>query len=562
MSKRKNLKETLYKYIRPFIQFLFLALFFYSGFRISYPFTKNFTDNLFFNIDPLLSLTMSITGTVLIASLIGSVFLILASLAAGRFFCGWICPMGTLFDFTGFLLKSKKNKAPFSRSPMTNIKYYFLAGIIFSSIAGFTAFLFLDPLVFLFRVFALNINPAVIWFGNSIVMLIRPLASKMGWMGLSMISLNQPVFELTLISLSMFVTLITLNAVEKRFWCRNLCPLGAVIGVFSRFSLRRRNVNEECIHCSRCAQSCPMNAIGNDFHGTSRKECIQCETCVSVCPVNAVSFGLPKNASDVEVSATRRGLLFSATGGILMGLAASTTFTNKVTADGLIRPPGSLVEKDFLDSCLRCGECMKACPTNGLQPSVLQGGFEGFMTPVLVPRIGGCEELCNDCGKICPTGAIRDLPLEEKQFAVMGNAVIARNLCIAWEQGKICLICDEVCPYDAVEFRLITDEVGTIKRPFIIEDKCVGCGQCEKACPVNGPAAIFVTPVNEVRKNDGSYITDKVRELRKVKDDKVDFSQELGTRQVAPKVSVQDSSAKTPEKVPAPDDEMPAGFSQ
>jgi len=135
---------------------------------------------------------------------------------------------------------------------------------------------------------------------------------------------------------------------------------------------------------------------------------------------------------------------------------------------------------------------------------------------------------CGTCVAICPTGAIRKLTLEEKQYAVIGNATINRNICIAWEQFKVCLICDEVCPYDAVEFKMVTDEKGTLQRPFVIEDKCVGCGQCESACPVKGPAAIYVTPVNEVRKNSGSYITEKVKGLREVDDETIDFYQEQG----------------------------------
>ncbi len=183
-----------------------------------------------------------------------------------------------------------------------------------------------------------------------------------------------------------------------------------------------------------------------------------------------------------------------------------------------------------------------------------------MFTPVLTPRIGGCEERCNLCGVVCPTGAIRQLPLEEKQYAVIGNAVIERTRCIAWEQGKVCLICDEVCPYDAIEFRMVTDEKCTLQRPFVTEDKCVGCGQCEKGCPVNGPAAIHVTPINEVRKNEGSYITEKVKELREQykSDDQKDFFKEYDTR---------DGETQSGESAPMPweknndtKDDLPPGF--
>ena len=198
---------------------------------------------------------------------------------------------------------------------------------------------------------------------------------------------------------------------------------------------------------------------------------------------------------------------------------------------------------------------MKVCLTNAIQPMRFEAGFEGLFTPVLVPRIGGCEERCNLCGHVCPTGAIRKLPLEEKQYAVIGNATIERNLCIAWEQLKVCLICDEVCPYDAVEFRMVTDEKGTLQRPFVIEDKCVGCGQCENGCPVNGPAAIHVTPVNEVRKNSGSYITEEVKRLREVDDEGIDFYKDYETKTPEEKKTLQPWEQPEGAK-----DDLPPGF--
>jgi ferredoxin len=163
---------------------------------------------------------------------------------------------------------------------------------------------------------------------------------------------------------------------------------------------------------------------------------------------------------------------------------------------------------------------MKACPTSGLQPAFLEAGLEGVWTTHLVPRIGACEQHCNQCGKVCPTGAIRNLSLEEKQYARIGTAVIFRQKCLAWEQLRLCLVCDEVCPYDAVDFRVVTDHTGTLQRPFVNEDKCTGCGLCEHHCPVDGQAAIYVERLGEERKASGSYITPAKRRLRELADDR------------------------------------------
>ncbi|GAG69664.1 unnamed protein product [marine sediment metagenome] len=157
---------------------------------------------------------------------------------------------------------------------------------------------------------------------------------------------------------------------------------------------------------------------------------------------------------------------------------------------------------------------MKVCPTNGLQPCILEAGINGLWTPKLVSRIGGCEKNCNKCSQICPTSAIRKLSLEEKSYAKIGTAVIDRSRCIAWEQDKVCLICDEICPYNAISSLNETIRETTLLRPFVDERICTGCGLCESRCPIEGQAAIQVFSIGEERITKGSYITDEKIRLR------------------------------------------------
>ncbi len=561
MPVRSNTKKKKAFRLRPIVQGFFFLIFLYLFAALRYPFHSTFIDNLFFKFDPLIAIVLVLTGTTLSLVLLFSFLTILLTVLFGRVFCGWVCPMGTIFDLSAKIFPKTGHIGSYGNGRYKNIKYYILAFLLAGSVFGFTAVLFFDPLVFLYRVFTLNVHPFLVMTANAFLELFRPIATKLGWYSFSMLSLEQPVFVLDLTSLLLFSAVIGLIAVEHRFWCRNLCPLGALLSIFSRFSIRGRNISEACISCSRCARECPMNAISEDFKNTAKRECIQCETCAVVCPVDAITFGSTAPADGIAHNPGRRGLIAAGFGGLLAGLAAGTSAHTKTTARTLLRPPGALIEKDFLDSCLRCGECMKICPSNALQPAILQSGFEGFFTPVLTPRIGACEEQCNLCGRVCPTGAIRKLPLEEKQYAIIGNAAIERSLCIAWEQGKVCLICDEVCPYDAVEFHLVEDEKGAVKRPFVMEDKCVGCGQCENGCPVNGPAAIRITPVNEVRKNSGSYITGKVRKLREVDDDDtVDFSKELGKDPLQNEMYNQEEGQQ--ENFDDDFNDLPAGFSR
>jgi MauM/NapG family ferredoxin protein len=227
------------------------------------------------------------------------------------------------------------------------------------------------------------------------------------------------------------------------------------------------------------------------------------------------TFGYAGNNGRLQVG--RRNFIYASLTGIIGASVLKADIHNERNINGrFIRPPGSVPEKDFLARCIRCGECMKVCKTNGLQPALFETGLDGIWTPHLVPRRGPCEDKCFMCGQVCPTRAIRKLPLEEKLFVKMGTAVIDRSRCIAWDQKKLCLICEEICPYNAVQFKIVDNFDGQFKRPFVNAEKCTGCGWCEQNCPVAGRAAIEVYSIGEERKAHGSYITERKKKIREV----------------------------------------------
>jgi MauM/NapG family ferredoxin protein len=254
---------------------------------------------------------------------------------------------------------------------------------------------------------------------------------------------------------------------------------------------------------------------------------------VKVCPESAISFGVATGDSPPyreSADPTRRGILVALAGGLFLSGLLRTGMRDPgprgkemaLVDPELIRPPGALPEPEFLRLCVRCGECMKACPTNTLQPVWLKAGTEGLFSPIMVPRLAACAVGCNVCGKVCPTGAIRELDLREKQHAKVGTAYILRRNCLVWEQDRKCLVCDEVCPYNAVSFRPVPERRNAA--PFVIENRCLGCGWCELRCPVKGAAAIRVNIIGEVRLASGSYVQ-KAREyglVFKAKDNSVD----------------------------------------
>jgi ferredoxin len=172
----------------------------------------------------------------------------------------------------------------------------------------------------------------------------------------------------------------------------------------------------------------------------------------------------------------------------------------------LVRPPGSLAEEEFLARCIRCGECMKVCPTNAIHPAALEAGLEGMWSPVLNMEIGYCEYECTLCTQVCPTGAIRPLEIAEKQKIKIGLAYFDRNRCLPYAWSRTCIVCEEHCPTPKKaiwfeEVQVLTAAGGgvTVKQPRVDPELCIGCGICVNKCVIKGQPAILVSSVGETR---------------------------------------------------------------
>ncbi len=495
---------------------LFLLLFLFTV----YPFAGKLPVEFFLNLDPLVALVSMVGSRALIVPMLWGVVTLVLVFIIGRFFCGYICPLGTLIDLYDFVFLKKSRVESKDPKPNRRIKYFILIGVIFGALVGADLLHFFSPMSIAPRTFTFLVFPPIVWLLNSIIDLIRPLALGMGFDTMMQFSLQRPYFGNTVPTLLLIGFILAANYWRKRFWCRYICPTGALISLFSRFGLVKRKVTDKCNTCLRCMTKCDMRAIDSDPKQTILSECTLCGNCSDVCPQNANDIGLTSFGMagyNGQLSVDRRKFIYSATTGLVATSVIKGGVHNKLNSKGrFVRPPGSISEKDFLARCIRCGACMKVCKTNGLQPTALESGFDALWTPQLKPRFGACEDKCNMCGQVCPTQAIRPLPLEEKLFAKIGTAVIDRRRCIAWEQNKLCLICDEICPYDAIEFRIVKTFTGSFKRPFVLEDKCVGCGWCEHKCPIMGRAAIEVFNIGEERFAKGSYITSQKKKMREL----------------------------------------------
>ena len=481
----------------------------------SFPLIPFIPVDAFLRLDPLVLLASSLSSRDFVPFIWTPLLVLMLTMVMGRFFCGVLCPMGTTIDVTDRLFKQKgKNRRKTMPSFLKSFKHQFLFFVMGAALLGVSLVFLGSPLSLITRLYGLIIYPVLCYVGDKILLGFRPLANYFDITSIAYADVFTPRFDLQWFTVILFIAIFAMVVYSPRFWCRYLCPSGAIFALVSWRPIVRRQVSDECNECGLCQKNCPMDAIGDDPFETDYSECIVCQTCVRICPAGAVNFsraGFGRERSRRPLFVERRKLIKAGVSGMGAALITLTSLKHLpidtrpgcITYPELIRPPGALPESDYLARCIRCGECMKACPTNTLQPIGLTAGFSAFFSPKITPRRGPCEPSCNVCGQVCPTGAIRALSLEEKTWAKVGTAHILRHKCLAWEFGKKCLICDEFCAYNAVEFKMVPEI--PIAVPFVNESKCSGCGLCEHHCPVQAKAAIVVEPMGALRLKNESY---------------------------------------------------------
>jgi len=478
----------------------------------------------FFHFDPLLALVTVVSARLVYAYFVFSLITVAATVLFGRVFCGWVCPLGAVHQFASFAFKKTRFlKPPREDKASLAPKYYILLLVLVGAIVGLDLAGYLDPLSFLTRSMAVAVLPSL---AQAVAGLTRGLYA-VGAVGIAR-SLSQTLQNWTINTTFiqgfavglLFLGAIALNARKERFWCRYLCPTGALLALLSRWNLLKLRIDEEkCIKCGLCAQHCETQARPYPNESWKSGECVYCMTCASICPTAAIGFPLRArfekltNVSNVNLS--RRKLLLTTLAGLVAAPFFRLTPSRKRASLKLIRPPGALPEDKFLAKCVKCGQCMRACPTGGLQPALAEAGPEGIYTPRLVPRIGYCEYYCSLCTQVCPTGAIKKLTIEEKNKVKVGSAWVNKSRCIPYVLGRPCIVCEEHCPVSPKAIKLVEVETklpdGTIavqKAPVVDLELCIGCGICENKCPVVDDPAIFVTSVGETRSESNRLLLD------------------------------------------------------
>ena len=497
--------------VRVIFQVFFFGLFLFFAFITEFGHLKGYPVSLFLEADPLVGIATAITTHSLYGGLIWSLAVLIPTLLLGRAFCNWVCPFGTLHHFAGWLFGDRDAKARIEANRYRGLsaaKYYILAGMVVAAAFGSLQVGLLDPICTLFRSFTVAVLPSVDMATGWVY--VRPHEHRLAW-----------------VIGGLFVFFVAMNLVIPRFFCRVLCPLGAALGLLSRFSLWRiERDGARCTGCDHCLSRCEG---ASDPHERLRKsECFVCMNCLDDCPTGALRFAfLPSLGGEItSPDVGRRRAVFAAAMGLLFYPFARTS--GKVTKDfdkNSIRPPGSVAEALFLERCIKCDQCIRVCPTNVLQPALFETGLEGVWTPVLNNRMGYCELNCVLCGQVCPTGAIRRLSLEEKLGAGafagqgpvrVGTAFYDYGRCLPWAMDTPCVVCEEVCPTSPkaiftrpAEVVKRNGERVTLRRPAVDPERCIGCGICEHECPVKDEAAIRVTAVGESRSRERGLLLRK-----------------------------------------------------
>ncbi len=392
------------------------------------------------------SLVASFSITVLISFLIILIF----TFFFGRFYCSVICPLGILQNFINFFsFKNSKNYKNFYKTRYT------IAAIVFAALfCGWViGFKILDPYT----------N-----FGLIASSIFTPLHNLI---------IKSEQYEFTILTLTIslipFIILIFLVLFKRRFFCTAICPVGTVLGLFAKYGVFRLQIGEKCVTCGTCFKGCPAGSINLKDKTIDNELCIRCLKCVAVCPKQAISFGVwKKDKKPVQFSQNRRNFILGCTlilSGSAIGIGSAIVKGKNILKNAvrLILPPGAKSYGRLSSKCTSCQLCVAVCPNKVIHPRDFN-----HSTIYMDYSKNYCKYDCNICSKVCPTGAIEKISLEQKQKLRIGMAKIDRQKCIG------CGICSFKCPAKALSL----DENRVLQFDGI---KCIGCGACQVSCPQN-----------------------------------------------------------------------------
>lgn len=432
------------------------------------------------------------------------VFLILLTLLFGRVYCSVICPLGVMQDiFAWFGRKSKKNR--YTYSPAKSVLRYTVLGIfVVALIAGVGSVVaLLAPYSSYGRIAQNLLAPFWAW-GNNLFAYIAERADSYAFYEKEVWLKSLPTFIIALVTVVCLAILAWRNG---RTYCNTICPVGTVLGFFSRFSWMKPVIDtDKCVNCGLCGRNCKAACIDTKNHTIDYSRCVSCMDCLEKCHTHAIRYGRMKKTEPVTsesktVDTSRRTFL---TGVGVLAATVAVRAQEKTVDGGLaaitdkkipdratpIVPPGAQSLRHMAQHCTGCQLCVSVCPNDVLRPSTK---LTTLMQPEASYERGYCRPECVRCSEVCPAGAILKITPADKSAIQIGHAVWVKDNCVPLTDGVECGNCARHCPTGAITMVASDlEDPYSPKIPAVNTELCIGCGACENLCPARPFSAIYV----------------------------------------------------------------------
>ncbi len=454
----------------------------------------------------------TLSGAAVSAVILG--VLLLLTLLFGRVYCSFICPLGILQDIVFRIRRwlAPKRFLKFSR-PVPWVRYGVLALLAACCVTGLAGLSlnWLDPYSIFGRIMYVLAWPAAIWSNNL-------LAADSSSADLVQMDYFPAAFPVLLASAGMLGLVAVMSAWKGRLYCNTVCPVGTLLGLLSRISLFRLGFDPaSCKKCGKCVKSCKAQCLNLKEYKIDYSRCVACYDCVRSCSEGGIRYRwftrarqlipaqkkkaspdtAPSSSAAVPsiAGSSRRQFLEATAAGLATAALSGCRgdAARKLDPTQCVLPPGAGSLERFLDICTGCQMCVANCPTHVLQPSYLQLGLKGFMKPRMDFATKYCLYDCHRCAEVCPTGAIRRMPVTAERDTEgitkdTTRIAVARFYvcrCLVAREDMDCGACTEHCPTKALYTVPYIGRDGQEHRlPRLDPSLCIGCGACEHACPV------------------------------------------------------------------------------
>ena len=430
--------------------------------------------------------------------------LLILTLLFGRVYCSVVCPLGIMQDIISWIhgKTKKKNRFRFSYSPAKNwLRFAVL--VLFSiglALGAHSIAVIIAPYSAYGRIAANLFAPLYQW-GNNLLAWIAERADSYAFYSVDVWVKSAATLIISIIT---FIVIGFLAWKHGRTWCNTICPVGTVLGFFSRFSVFAPVIDsEKCRNCGLCGKQCKASCISMKEHKIDYSRCVACMDCIDTCKDGAIHYALrkrPQTKTEMTDKGRRAFIISSAIAGTAVASKAQemkvdgglTAIENaeKPERQTQIVPAGSLSLKNFSDHCTSCQLCISACPNQVLRPS---SSLLTLMQPEMSYERGYCRPECTKCSDVCPAGAIRPVTVEEKSSIQIGHAVVNLANCVVNTDEVKCGNCARHCPAGAIRMvRKNPDDPNSLMIPTVNEERCIGCGACENLCPARPFTAIHI----------------------------------------------------------------------